>query len=74
MYTEKVYFHHFQNTHDKVRRRALGLVAEWTADFEKDPSLGIMEECYDNLKSKGKLRAALSDNHRSQRSTRRIQV
>ncbi|KAF9529615.1 hypothetical protein CPB83DRAFT_868987 [Crepidotus variabilis] len=41
-----------RNTHEKVRRRALGLVAEWTADFEHDESLGIMEDCYNNLKSK----------------------
>lgn len=38
-----------------MRRRALELIAEWTGDFEKDPSLGIMEECYENLKSKGTL-------------------
>ena len=43
-----------QNTHEKVRRRALGLIVEWTGDFESDPSLGIMEECYQSLKSKGK--------------------
>lgn len=42
-----------RHTHDKVRRRALGLIAAWTAEFEKDPSLGIMEECYTSLKSKG---------------------
>ena len=44
---------HSQNTHEKVRRRALSLIAEWTSDFEKDPSLGIMEECYESLKAKG---------------------
>lgn len=44
-----------QNTHEKVRRRALGLIAEWTGDFEKDPSLGIMEECYQSLKAKGNI-------------------
>lgn len=41
-----------QNTHDKVKKRALGLIATWTAEFEDDPTLGIMEECYENLKSK----------------------
>ncbi|EMD39001.1 hypothetical protein CERSUDRAFT_81790 [Gelatoporia subvermispora B] len=42
-----------RTTHDKVRRRTLALVAQWTSDFEKDPTLGIMEECYESLKSKG---------------------
>jgi len=30
----------------------LVLIAQWTAEFEKDESLGIMEECYNNLKAK----------------------
>ncbi|KAH9479893.1 Class E vacuolar protein-sorting machinery protein HSE1 [Psilocybe cubensis] len=41
-----------RNTHEKVRRRALGLIAMWAAEFEKDESLGIMEDCYNNLKAK----------------------
>ncbi|KIJ11143.1 hypothetical protein PAXINDRAFT_84964 [Paxillus involutus ATCC 200175] len=41
-----------RTTHDKVRKRALNLIAMWTADFERDPTLGIMEECYTNLKAK----------------------
>ncbi|PPQ80001.1 hypothetical protein CVT25_001407 [Psilocybe cyanescens] len=41
-----------RNTHEKVRRRALGLIALWTAEFEKDESLGIMEDCYNTLKAK----------------------
>ncbi|KAF9480351.1 hypothetical protein BDN70DRAFT_805464 [Pholiota conissans] len=41
-----------RNTHEKVRRRALGLIAMWTAEFEKDETLGIMEDCYNNLKAK----------------------
>ncbi|KAL4066094.1 hypothetical protein V8B97DRAFT_1864822 [Scleroderma yunnanense] len=41
-----------RTTHDKVRKRALGLIAMWTAEFENDPSLGVMEECYSNLRSK----------------------
>ncbi len=45
-----------QTTHDKVRKRVLGLVAIWSAEFEKDSSLGMMEECYENLKSKGATR------------------
>jgi len=35
-----------------VRKRALGLIAEWAAEFENDESLGIMEDCYNNLKAK----------------------
>ncbi|KAI0358316.1 hypothetical protein OH77DRAFT_1587989 [Trametes cingulata] len=42
-----------RTTHDKVRKRALNLVAIWTAEFEKDPTLGLMEECYETLKGKG---------------------
>ncbi|KAH7922334.1 hypothetical protein BV22DRAFT_1197529 [Leucogyrophana mollusca] len=41
-----------RTTHDKVKRRALGLIAMWTAEFENDPTLGIMEECYNSLKAK----------------------
>ncbi|KAI0306042.1 hypothetical protein B0F90DRAFT_1624071 [Multifurca ochricompacta] len=41
-----------RTTHDKVRRRALMLIAMWAQDFENDPTLGIMEECYDSLKTK----------------------
>lgn len=42
-----------QTTHEKVKRRILGLVALWTSEFEKDPSLGIMEELHINLRAKG---------------------
>lgn len=41
-----------KTTHDKVRKRALNLVAVWTNEFEHDSSLGVMEECYSNLKAK----------------------
>jgi signal transducing adaptor molecule len=41
-----------RTTHDKVKKRALALIAQWTAEFEKDPTLGIMEECYNTLKAK----------------------
>ncbi|KAF8323500.1 uncharacterized protein EI90DRAFT_2384190 [Cantharellus anzutake] len=41
-----------RNTHDKVRKRALGLIKTWALEFESDPTLGIMYECYENLKSK----------------------
>ncbi|KAK2459248.1 hypothetical protein APHAL10511_008725 [Amanita phalloides] len=42
-----------RNTHEKVRKRALTLVGMWTAEFENDASLGVMEDCYNNLKGKG---------------------
>jgi signal transducing adaptor molecule len=29
------------------------LIAMWTEDFESDPNLGMIEECYGNLKAKG---------------------
>ncbi|KAJ8079227.1 hypothetical protein PM082_021727 [Marasmius tenuissimus] len=41
-----------RNTHEKVRRRTLELIAMWTAEFQSDTQLGIMEESYNNLKSK----------------------
>ena len=28
------------------------LIAMWTEDFESDPTLGVMEECYESLKAK----------------------
>ena len=31
-------FDRVQTTHDRVRKRALGLIATWTADFEHDTS------------------------------------
>ncbi|KAM6496502.1 hypothetical protein JOM56_006975 [Amanita muscaria] len=42
-----------RNTHDKVKKRALVLISMWTADFENDTSLGVMEDCYNTLKGKG---------------------
>ncbi|KAF8344497.1 hypothetical protein F5887DRAFT_1203636 [Amanita rubescens] len=42
-----------RNSHDKVKKRALALIVTWTAEFENDPTLGIMEECFNNLKGKG---------------------
>ncbi|THH17854.1 hypothetical protein EW146_g3060 [Bondarzewia mesenterica] len=35
-------------THDKVRRKALSLIAMWVAEFEHDPTLGVMEDCYND--------------------------
>ncbi|KAF8309256.1 hypothetical protein DL93DRAFT_2063140 [Clavulina sp. PMI_390] len=42
-----------RNTHDKVRKRALALVKQWSESFESDPTLGVMNECYENLRVKG---------------------
>ncbi|KAI0664386.1 hypothetical protein C8Q70DRAFT_947649 [Cubamyces menziesii] len=42
-----------RTTHDRVRKRVLNMVAVWTAEFEKEPTLYLMEECYENLKSRG---------------------
>ncbi|KAI0286040.1 hypothetical protein BGY98DRAFT_909493 [Russula aff. rugulosa BPL654] len=41
-----------RTSHDKVRNRALMLIAMWTEDFASDPTLGVMEECYESLKAK----------------------
>ncbi|KAK0485691.1 hypothetical protein IW261DRAFT_1548760 [Armillaria novae-zelandiae] len=41
-----------RTTHEKVRRRALGLIAMWTAEFENDSTLGVMEDCYNSLQAK----------------------
>lgn len=51
--TEADAYHYLQTTHEKVRKRCLILIAEWASEFENDPTLGIMEDCYNNLKSKG---------------------
>ena len=42
-----------QNSHDKVRKRALSMILIWTTEFENDESLGVMEDCYNSLKGKG---------------------
>ncbi|KAI5124243.1 hypothetical protein M0805_005092 [Coniferiporia weirii] len=42
-----------RTTHDKVKRKALSLIAMWTSQFENDSTLGIMEECYESLRGKG---------------------
>lgn len=44
-----------QNTHEKVKKRIAQLVKEWTNDFERDESLGIMAETYEYLQNKGAL-------------------
>lgn len=44
-----------RNTHEKVKRRTLGLIAEWTAEWEGDGELGVMEDLYNNLKAKSEL-------------------
>jgi hypothetical protein len=42
-----------QNTHDKVKKRIASLVKQWTSEFERDESLGIMAETYEYLRTKG---------------------
>ena len=42
-----------QNSHDKVRKRALSMILIWTTEFENDESLGVMADCYNSLKGKG---------------------
>ncbi|KAJ3965868.1 hypothetical protein EV361DRAFT_616738 [Lentinula raphanica] len=41
-----------RNAHDKVKKRVLGLIKEWTEEWEGQDELGIMEECYLDLKKK----------------------
>ncbi|KAG6899047.1 hypothetical protein C0993_001399 [Termitomyces sp. T159_Od127] len=41
-----------RTTHEKVRKRALSLIWTWTAEFENDPTLGVMEDCYNALRAK----------------------
>ncbi|KAL4262752.1 Class E vacuolar protein-sorting machinery protein HSE1 [Pleurotus pulmonarius] len=41
-----------RTTHEKVKRRTLALIAQWTSEFESNPDLGVMEDCYKNLKAK----------------------
>ncbi|TFK65081.1 hypothetical protein BDN72DRAFT_773841 [Pluteus cervinus] len=42
-----------RTTHDKVKKRTLSLIAMWVSEWENDSTLGIMEDCYNNLKTKG---------------------
>ncbi|CCO29085.1 Class E vacuolar protein-sorting machinery protein HSE1 [Rhizoctonia solani AG-1 IB] len=42
-----------RNGHDKVKKRTLALIKMWAGEFAYDPQLGLMEECYSSLKSKG---------------------
>lgn len=46
--------HHIspQTTHDKVKKRTLALIQQWTGEFHDDPTLGIMEELYQSMKAK----------------------
>ncbi|KAJ3758595.1 hypothetical protein EV360DRAFT_21939, partial [Lentinula raphanica] len=41
-----------RNAHEKVKKRVLGLIKEWTEEWEGQDELGIMEECYLDLKKK----------------------
>jgi len=37
------------------------LVAMWVEDFASDPTLGIMEECYEGLKAKSTTVVSIPD-------------
>ncbi|KAI0046549.1 hypothetical protein FA95DRAFT_1606836 [Auriscalpium vulgare] len=39
-------------THEKVRRKSLGLIAMWTIEWKTDPTLSMMEECHNSLAAK----------------------
>jgi len=39
-----------QTTHEKVKRRTMQLLKNWSATFKKDETLGIVEETYESLK------------------------
>lgn len=46
----------FQTTHDKVKKRTMQLLKNWSETFKKDESLGIVEETYEALKKSRKRR------------------
>ncbi|KIO32004.1 hypothetical protein M407DRAFT_67208, partial [Tulasnella calospora MUT 4182] len=41
-----------RTAHDKVKKRALALIQQWSGEFHEDPTLGIMEELYQSMKAK----------------------
>ncbi|KAG9008473.1 ESCRT-0 subunit protein hse1 [Tulasnella sp. JGI-2019a] len=41
-----------RTTHDKVKKRTLAMIQQWASEFENDPTLGMMDECYQGLKAK----------------------
>ena len=43
-----------QTGHDKVKKKTLSMIHTWAKEWENDPSLGIMNECYESLKTKSK--------------------
>jgi len=43
-----------QRTHEKVKRRALDLVAMWATEFGNGFTLAPMVDCYNNLKAKSR--------------------
>lgn len=40
----------WQTTHDKVKRRTMQLLKQWSETFKKDESLGIVEETFETLR------------------------
>ncbi|KIO32010.1 hypothetical protein M407DRAFT_67248 [Tulasnella calospora MUT 4182] len=41
-----------RTVHDKIKKRALALIQQWSGEFHEDPTLSIMEELYQSLKAK----------------------
>ncbi|KAF9917078.1 ESCRT-0 subunit protein hse1 [Linnemannia zychae] len=45
-----------KTTHPAVRQRILELIQQWAFEFRADPSLGIMDETYQQLRSQAKFK------------------
>lgn len=45
-----------KTTHPAVRQRILELIQQWAFEFRADPSLGIMDETYQQLRSQSKFK------------------
>ncbi|KAG0268529.1 ESCRT-0 subunit protein hse1 [Actinomortierella ambigua] len=45
-----------KTTHPAVRQRILELIQQWAYEFRNDPSLGIMDETFQQLRTQGKFK------------------
>jgi len=43
-----------QTGHDKVKKKGLMMIQNWATEWENDPTLSIMNECYQSLKAKSR--------------------
>jgi hypothetical protein len=43
-----------QTSHEKVKKRAFLLLRKWAGEFERDERLGLVEDAYQSLLSKGR--------------------